>query len=487
VSHPAFGTGALAAPASASAAGRRRGPFIAAALLSGALLVSLAYLAADLRFGYLLVYAWFGIGYGLLLQYGRFCMASAVRDLFAVGVPRMAVGVLVAVILYALISAGIQAAGFNSFHAHPLGWHVPLGGLLFGLGMVLAGGCASSSLYKSGEGNLASVLVLFSISFSQAWVVSAGGWFNRLVPASWARQAAAQDMPAELSITDGWFDQFTAGHLWQLSGGTLVDHLKLPAEWWSYLFGNALLVAILPSLVLLLLLYTLNYRRVYLRQQGGQALSWRGELRGLWSLLTQSRNTALAGAGLGILAGLQMLVTGELRDLHGIFNFGELLAAMGYTQGLSLQDSVFDPGYWYITTQEAQWGGWVLAQAGVEMRDNLFFGLDNGLPSPLLNAPGMMSIGIIVGAAVLANISGEFKWKWPNAETALLAVAGGFLMGIGSRIGMGCNIGAFFATVTNGDASGWVFLAGMAAGGYVSVRLLKAWIDWRLARSGLDF
>ena len=182
-----------------------------------------------------------------------------------------------------------------------------------------------------------------------------------------------------------------------------------------------------------------------------------------------------------------MLVTGELRDLHGIFNFGELLAAMGYTDGLSLQDSVFDPGYWYITTQEAQWGGWALAQAGVEMRDNLFFGLDNGLPSPLLNAPGMMSIGIIVGAAVLANISGEFKWKWPNTETALLAIVGGVLMGIGSRIGMGCNIGAFFATVTNGDASGWVFLIGMAAGGYVSVKLLKAWIDWRLARSGLDF
>lgn len=465
---------------------RRRGVVPAAAILAAAVLASIAYLAADLRFGYLLVYAWFGIGYGLLLQYGRFCMASAVRDLFAVGVPRMAVGVLVAIILYALISAGIQAAGFNSFHAHPLGWHVLIGGLVFGLGMVLAGGCASSSLYKSGEGNLASVLVLFSISFSQALVVTAGGWFDKLVPASWAQQAAAQDMPAELTLTQGWFDQFTAGYLWQLSGTTAAEFLKLPATLWGYLAGNAVLVAILPALSILVLIYAVNYRQVYLRRIEARSLSFGGELRGIWSLLTQSRNTALAGAGLGVLAGLQMLITGELREYYGVFNFGELLAAMGHTAGLSLQDSVFDPGYWYITTQEAQWAGWALASAGVEMMDNLFFGLDNGLPSPLLNAPGMMSIGIILGAAVLANLTGEFKWKWPNAETAVLAIVGGALMGVGSRIGMGCNIGAFFATVTNGDPSGWVFLAGMTLGGYASVRLLKYWISWRLSRSGFD-
>ena len=75
-----------------------------------------------------------------------------------------------------------------------------------------------------------------------------------------------------------------------------------------------------------------------------------------------------------------------------------------------------------------------------------------------------MSIGIILGAAVIALTRGEFKWKWPNAETALLAIVGGALMGIGSRLGMGCNIGAFFATVTNGDASGWDIFTGYDVG-----------------------
>ncbi|MBE8716818.1 YeeE/YedE family protein [Cellvibrio polysaccharolyticus] len=465
---------------------RRRGFLIAAVIATLVVITSLIYLSIDQRFVYLLVYTWFGVIYGVFLQYGRFCMASAVRDLFAVGVPRMAVGVLIAVILYAIISALIQQAGFNTFHAHPLGWHIIIGGLLFGLGMVFAGGCASSSLYKTGEGNLGSVLVLFSISFSQAWLASAGGWLNHLVPASWTETAAQAQMPEELSVTDGWFDQFTAGYLWELSGTTLVDFFALPANLWSYLFGNALVVAILPALVILLLLYTFNYRKIYIRNRTNESgLGY--ELRGVWSMFTQSRNTAIAGLGLGIFAGLQMLVTGELRDHYNIFNFGELLAQMDYLDGLSIQDSVFDPGYWYITTQEAQWGGWFLQLLGVEMMDNIFFGLDNGLPNPLLNAPGMMSIGIILGAAILANITGEFKWKWPNNETVILALVGGALMGIGSRIGMGCNIGAFFATVTNGDISGWIFLAGMIVGGYIAVKGIKAWIDWRLARSGFDF
>src|SRR5690554_1621609 len=148
-------------------------------ILLAVVAASATYLLIDTRFVYLLVYAWFGVAYGVLLQYGRFCMASAIRDLFAVGVPRMAVGVLIAIIFYAIISAFIQDAGFNSFHAHPLGWHVLIGGLIFGLGMVLSGGCASSSLYKTGEGNLGGVLVLFSISFSQAWIVSSTGWLDR--------------------------------------------------------------------------------------------------------------------------------------------------------------------------------------------------------------------------------------------------------------------------------------------------------------------
>lgn len=478
----------LTASAPAATLGRRCGFLKASAIALAILIISLIYLSVDQRFIYLLTYTWFGVVYGLFLQYGRFCMASAVRDLFAVGVPRMAVGVLIAVMIYAVISAFIQEAGFNNFHAHPLGWHVLIGGAIFGLGMVFAGGCASSSLYKTGEGNMAGVLVLFSISFSQAWFVSAGGWLNKLVPEAWHTAAITNlEVPEEMTAGDGWFDQFTVGYLWNQTGNTAAGYLEWADGLGTYLVANAFLVAILPSLILIGLLYRFNYRKIYTRQHPATTSGLGYELKGIWSMFTQSKNTAIAGLGLGIFAGLQMLVTGELRDYFGIFDFGGLLEEMGYTNGLSIQGTVFDPGYWYITTQEAQWAGWVMQLFGIEMMDNIFFGMENGIPNPLLNAPGMMSIGIILGSAILANITGEFKLKFPNLETALLAIVGGILMGLGSRIGMGCNIGAFFATVTNGDISGWVFLIGMTVGGYFAVKAIKAWIDWRLSRQDFDF
>jgi uncharacterized protein len=442
---------------------------------------SIAALSIDSRFSYLLVYVWFGLIYGMLLQYGRFCMAAAVRDLFAVRVPRMAVGMMIAVALYALVAAVVTMSGFSTFHPQPLGWHVLIGGLIFGFGFVFTGGCASGSLYKTGEGNLNSALVVFSISFTQALVVTRGVWTESLMPQAWIESAKAKEMPESLSVTDGWFDVFTTGYIWDAHGTTLAELLGVGDSGLA-LFINTFANALLPVLLILVLLYAVYYRKGYLRKAAITSPRLVNHIRGIWAMCISSKNTAIAGVGLGIFAGLHMWVTGLMRDHYQIFNFGELLAAMGYTNGLSIQQTVFDPGYWYITTQEAQWGGWILERLGVEMRDNVFFGLDNGLPSPLLNAPGFMSIGIILGAAVLALARREFKWKLPTLESASAAIIGGIFMGIGARIAMGCNIGAFFATVTNGDPSGWIFLLGMVGGGFLGVKLFTWWLDWKTSK-----
>lgn len=444
---------------------------------------SLWALSIDTRLLYLLVYVWFGVVYGVLLQYGRFCMASAVRDLFAVKVPRMAVGMMIAVALYSVVAAIVTLSGFSTFHPNALGWHIIVGGAIFGFGIVFTGGCASGSLYKAGEGNMNSMLVILAISFSQAIVVTASGWWDSLVPQSWIDSAATKDMPAELSVTQGWFDVFTAGYIWDLKGTTTADALGLGGTTAGVVLANTLLTAIIPVAIILIALYAFYYRKGHMRRSGNKAPTMKDELAGMWAMCTSSRNTALAGIGLGIFAGLHMYVTGALREHYGIFNFGELLVAMGYENGLSIQQTVFDPGYWYITTQEAQWGGWVLNKLGVENMNSIFFGLDNGLPDPWLNAPGFMSIGIILGAAVMALARREFKWKVPNMESAIFAIVGGTLMGIGARVAMGCNIGAFFATVTNGDPSGWVFLFGMVIGAYVGVKAFTWWMDWSAARN----
>lgn len=57
-------------------------------ILGVLLLISILYYKANVFYIYLVVYIWFGAAYGMMLQYGRFCFASASRDLFAAGVPR---------------------------------------------------------------------------------------------------------------------------------------------------------------------------------------------------------------------------------------------------------------------------------------------------------------------------------------------------------------------------------------------------------------
>jgi uncharacterized protein len=476
-------------PEGAMATGRPRNTLAASLVLGSFLVVSLATLAVDSRYIYFSAYLWFGIAYGMCLQYGRFCMASAIRDLFAVGVPRMAVGIMIAIVLFSLVSAAVTVSGKSTFHASPIGLYSVIGGLIFGIGMVFTGGCASGSLYKTGEGSIAALLVVLSLSFTQVFVVDAGGWLNQLVPAAWTQSAAAKALPASLTATDGWYDQFLAGYIWDLKGTTVGEALGFASPVAAAFIGNSLVNTILPALAILVGIYLGWYRKGFFR---GRTEPYRGlhtELEGMWSMVTASRRTAIAGLILGITAGLHMWVMQMLQARLGIYNAGELLAAFGHSGGLSIQDTVFDPGYFYITTQEAQGAAWVLEKAGLDVRDSIFFGLDNGVPNPLLNPVLWMSFALVGGAAAMALLNNEFKVKFPSREIAIWAIGGGILMGIGARVGLGCNIGAFFATVTNGDPSGWLFGLGMTAGGLLGVKFFNWWIERQMAKetAALDF
>ena len=168
--------------------------------------ISLLYYKANVFYMYLVAYIWFGIAYGMMLQYGRFCFASASRDLFAAGVPRMAVGILIALIFFSVIQATLAATNMSTFHPAPFGIHTLLSGMIFGVGMVLAGGCASGSLYKIGEGNGTSILSILGISFGQAIFVDVGGPFLKLVPESWVASSAAKHLPPD-KVTS-WFDYY---------------------------------------------------------------------------------------------------------------------------------------------------------------------------------------------------------------------------------------------------------------------------------------
>jgi hypothetical protein len=248
--------------------------------------------------------------------------------------------------------------------------------------------------------------------------------------------------------------------------------------------GNFLLGVVIPAVLLLLVVYFFWVRKNQAGKlpMGGAGRSIRDEFAGYWTMIMSSKRTSIAGLFLGIACGLQMFVIEGLRIKFGVKNAGPLLAKMGHDFGLSVSGTVFDPGYWYVTTQEAQWVGWVFNKLGWNNMGNIYFGLNNGIPNPAINPADWMSLALIGGAAVMALLSNEFKFKKPLKETVAWALIGGALMGIGSRLGLGCNVGAFFVRVAMGDTSGWLFGFGMIGGAYIGVKFFNWWIERKMAK-----
>lgn len=455
-------------------------------ILGFLILLTFASFMVNTYFIYIAAYAWFGFIVGMLLQYGRFCFASAFRDLFGTGVSRMFVGVFIAVVVFGAVAALVAIIGLSTFSPAPFGYYQIIGGIVFGIGMVLAGGCASGSWYKAGEGSIAAMLIILSLSISQNIFVALlkGEWVNIFVPQSWQESAAAKGLPESLTVSTGWFDQYLAGFVWDFPAATFAarfgydDASVLGAFVFNFLVG-----VVIPVAILLLAVYFLFGRKQFLKEAGHSGASLSRHLRGFWQMLAASKRTSLAGLGLGITLGLQIFTIGGLREKFGIVNWGELMQRMGITFGLTIEGTVFDPGYWYITTQEAQWVGWVMQKLGVENMDNIFFGYINGIPFPFINPADWMLIAMFLGAAVMALAANEFKWKKPSRETAFWAITGGMFMGIGARLALGCNVGAFIIRISHGDPNGWLFGIGLAIGAFVSVKFFNWWLERQLLKA----
>jgi uncharacterized protein len=459
-------------------------------IITGALiLISLLYYKTNVYYMYLIAYIWFGFAYGMMLQYGRFCFASASRDLFAAGVPRMAVGILVALIFFSFIQAVLASTNMSTFHPAPFGIHTLIAGLIFGVGMVLSGGCASGSLYKIGEGNGTSFLAaFFGLCIGQAIFVDVT-WFNFLLPQKWIDSAVAKGLPA--SVMTSSFDTYLAGYIWDQPVLQLSKAMSesLPGVS-KYFVADMLLNSMIPATLLLIVIYAVWMRKGFIKKRAkakGGATGLGDDVAGIWSMITASKRTTIMGVIIGITAGLHILVMKGMQIRFGVSNFGEILTRMGYAADTGIKGTVFDPGYWYITSQEGQFGAWILQKFGWNMRDNIFFGVNNGLPEPWRNPALWMSFGIIFGAMVMARLNNEFKFKLPKGELIVWGLLGGLLMGVGSRPALGCNIGAFFIRVAGGDPSGWLYGTGMVGGAFIGVKFFNWWTERKMAKEMESF
>jgi len=59
---------------------------------------------------------------------------------------------------------------------------------------------------------------------------------------------------------------------------------------------------------------------------------------------------------------------------------------------------------------------------------------------------------------------------WISRRSLFAALIGGVLMGYGSRIAFGCNVGAFFSGVASTSLHGWLWIACALPGSWIGIQ-----------------
>jgi len=127
----------------------------------------------------------FGGCFGFILQKSRFCFTASLRDPCITGSTSITKAVLIA---FALTTIGFTAIKYNAFesgqpipgmgYVQPISLATVVGGIMFGIGMVIAGGCASGTLMRIGEGFWMQVLALAFFIIGSLWGAHDMGWWN---------------------------------------------------------------------------------------------------------------------------------------------------------------------------------------------------------------------------------------------------------------------------------------------------------------------
>lgn len=149
----------------------------------------------------LMAYAFIGLLIGLILQRSRFCLVRALREPFMTGDSTAAVAAIIGIIAGLIgITALVLAPGITAVtFVFPHFWlQAIIGGIVFGIGMTLAGGCCVGSLWRAGEGQVKLMMATVGMIAFMPLAASSKGDFLNLI----GQEANPQFIP-------NWFNGVT--------------------------------------------------------------------------------------------------------------------------------------------------------------------------------------------------------------------------------------------------------------------------------------
>jgi uncharacterized protein len=149
-------------------------PWLGAALLLSGLALFLLYSAAGyvVEGGVVLC----GMGFGFILGRSRLCFARAFREPFMTGDAKVTQAVIASLVISVIGFTILKWNGLRAelvYVAPTFGLGALVGGFIFGIGMLVTGGCGSGTTWRAAEGQVKLILalVMFALTNSLAKAV----------------------------------------------------------------------------------------------------------------------------------------------------------------------------------------------------------------------------------------------------------------------------------------------------------------------------
>ncbi|RXM59075.1 YeeE/YedE thiosulfate transporter family protein [Clostridium tetani] len=90
-----------------------------------------------------------------------------------------------------------------------------------------------------------------------------------------------------------------------------------------------------------------------------------------------------------------------------------------------------------------------------------------------INQYTILNLGVLIGSLIATLLVSQFKWKRIKSKKQfIMALIGGVMMGYGTRLAVGCNIGAFFSGIPSFSLHAWIFGVFAMLGTWVGVKIL---------------
>ena len=361
-----------------------------------------------------------GLAFGFFLVRASIGFAGSVNKLYRAHSAQVAETIIYILVLSSIFVAFIMSGDESSYKLsiYPINLGLVIGGLLFGFGMAFSSCCATGSLtdISSGFSRAAVTMFFFGVGVFLGFDTQAN---SSLVTESFFSSPMGENFQGGVFLPDLFrFDGFN-GYLGAISL-TLV-------------FG---LVAISVA--------------KYFEKTTGK---------------TQEEEISL----------FEKVFIKPWRMYISVIAISATFAFLFYYSGKG----------WSASSAFGIWFGKFLMLFGVEAetlssytsRDITLFA------EPLTtHSTSMQNIGIVLGAIVALLIAGSFSQKFITGlkittKGAVTFAVGGFLMGIGTRLSNGCNVGALYTPIAEFSLSGWVYMVFVVGGGVLGNHFIKRYIS----------